>query len=45
MREKVDETIINVCKWIDKNVDEADVSLTISALAELVNARTNMDYE
>lgn len=43
METKLDETINNICTWIDKELPEADILNSIpkmvSALAELVLAR------
>lgn len=46
MNEKIEETIKNICDWIDEqllatsSMEESNIlPLTISALADLVNAR------
>lgn len=48
MDEKIEETIKNICDWIDEQLqltssteDSNILPLTISALADLVNARAD----
>ena len=49
MGERLDQTIINICDWIDGQLDDANymeesniLPVTISALAELVTARAGI---
>lgn len=49
MGEKLDQTIRNICDWIDEQLTSANymeesniLPVTISALAELVTARANV---
>ncbi len=49
MKESLDSTIVNICEWINNNlekVDTMDDSQTtaniVSTLAELVSARANL---
>lgn len=43
MENKIDETIINICNWINTNIEDTDMNEyvieAIKALAELVSAR------
>lgn len=50
MNEKIEETIKNICDWIDEqllgtsSMEESNIlPLTISALADLVNARAGIE--
>ena len=52
IQKKLDCTISNICDWIDKELDstagfmgESILPKTISALAELVTARAQYEYE
>lgn len=51
MGEKLDQTITNICNWIDEQLDGANCMYEssmlpemVSALAELVTARANRIY-
>lgn len=50
MDEKIEETIMNICDWIDSQLpttssmeESAVLPMTISALAELVKARAGKE--